>query len=99
MIQVSEPLNGYVAIARACRGAAPRPYVPETASCWPSLSSPLNVVGDEVELSKVGKITHASNPCAAPPAVTALGDVDTIEHRLGADAQLVGQAQAEPGFP
>lgn len=52
-----------------------------------------------MKLSQVGEVTDAANALTAPSASAPVMDFDLEEHRMLPEAHLVGQAEAESGFP
>src|SRR5258708_26458684 len=95
-----EPTN-----PRRARAAAPRraAYPARRAqlrawAAWPSSVS-VGRPPPHVELAQVSKVANATNALAASTTCSWVMDFDIEVDRVHAEAHLVGQAEAEPGFP
>lgn len=76
-------------------GRAWRPRRDGTPSGSPSLVS----IGNQPQLAQVGKVTDATNALTSSPTSAPITDLDIEEQRAHPHPQLVGEAEAAPGFP
>jgi hypothetical protein len=58
----------------------------------------LIVVGDQPQLAEVREVPDARNPPPSSPTNMSVTHFDIEEQRAHSNAQLVGQAEAAPGF-